>query len=415
MRPTARFASANILAQRFHLEEPDWRVWEELLQGVANGNLMTPDGVIPLRKSMPDYSRRVWSPQDEQWRRDVVFHVSGGNTLSSGNKDLDWELKAADPPYVDLIDLLSEFGLNAQQLGRAHIEVVALHAAEIDVTSDVGDADANLACLVANRVASEDVAINYRVVLGGGTVKRGTLRGADMAWEQRPTARRGVGKIEIPSGALIQCFAIVNGHAHHQFWLANPRTLPNPNRAAFEQYDPSLSTLQEFLSDAPRKGFDAHDVEFAVSWLLWMQGFRPAVIGANRRTRDAPDLLVTSPGGHFLVVECTTGPLKADHKLSRVHERAISLRRRLNDSGHSHLRVLPAIVTTLRRDEVKADIEQAERLGILVVTREELEQGVTQSFVLQNADALFANAEKTVLDNQRQYEPSKNAGPVGIS
>ena len=82
----------------------------------------------------------------------------------------------------------------------------------------------------------------------------------------------------------------------------------------------------------------------------------------------------------------------------------MSLRRRLDESGHSHLRMIPLIVTPLARDEVKADIEQAERLGVLVFTKEDLERAIGESLILQDADARFARAEKTVLDNQRQYE-----------
>lgn len=51
-----------------------------------------------------------------------------------------------------------------------------------------------------------------------------------------------------------------------------------------------------------------------------------------------------------------------------------------------------------------ADIEQAERLGILVVTREDIERAITESFVLPNAEREFANAEKTAQDNQRQHQ-----------
>ena len=66
--------------------------------------------------------------------------------------------------------------------------------------------------------------------------------------------------------------------------------------------------------------------------------------------------------------------------------------------------MIPLIVTPLARDEVKADIEQAERLGVLVFTKEDLERAIGESLILQDADARFARAEKTVLDNQRQYE-----------
>ncbi len=404
---TKYFESANVLARRFVLKsgEPHWNDWEALLQEMADGKLRTPDGLLSLQNNNINFSTNSWTPANDEWRRDVVFQVDGGRgSILTNNRELEWELKSASPPYDGVADLADDFGLNPQHINDCRIEAIAWHVAEVDMASQVGETDANLACIVAHRVDRNSVAINYRVRLNGVTVTRGTLHGSEMAWERLAKGLKGVGQIQIPKGAVIQCFAIVNGHAHHQYWIANPRTLPNAKRAAFEEHDPALTTLREFLFDSRRRGYDARDLEFGVSWLFWLHGFSPAAFGPNKRTQDAPDLLVTAPNGNFLVIECTTGGLKADQKLSKLYERAMSLRRRLDESGHSHLRMIPLIVTPLARDEVKADIEQAERLGVLVFTKEDLERAIGESLILQDADARFARAEKTVLDNQRQYE-----------
>jgi hypothetical protein len=50
----------------------------------------------------------------------------------------------------------------------------------------------------------------------------------------------------------------------------------------------------------------------------------------------------------------------------------------------------------MKRNEVAADIEQAERLGVLVRTAESLEQTLGQTLVLQNADLLFAEVSREV-------------------
>lgn len=402
------FESINVRARRFHIggPVPDWKNWEILLDSISNGALVTPDGELPLYKEdLDSITGASWIPANDQWRRDVVYHVhTNSRSPLANNPELDWELKSASTPYDGVADLVDDFGLNPQQLKDSRIEVLAWHVAEIDMASDVGDTDARLACLVASRVDHAAVALNYRVRLNGMTVVRGSLHGDNLVWEQRENMQRAVGRIEIPNGAIIQCFANVTGHAHHQYWVANPRALPNPTRAAFEHFDQGLQTLRDFLFDTGRRGRDARDLEFGISWLLWMHGFSPATFGPNKRTQEAPDILATSPNGHFLVVACTTGGLKADHKLSRLHERSSSLRRRLNEAGHSHVRLISVIVTPLPREEVMADIEQAERLGILVVTREDIERAITESFVLPNAEREFANAEKTAQDNQRQHQ-----------
>ena len=212
----------------------------------------------------------------------------------------------------------------------------------------------------------------------------------------------------------MQCIPVVDGKAQHRYWLADKKTLQNRYRAAFEGYDKELTLLKDFLADTPRKGRDSRDLEFGVSWLLWMFGFSPAYFGANPRTQDAPDLLATTPSGHFIVVECTTGLLKAENKLAKLHERTSNLRTRLAAAGHGHLRIIPMIVTTLIREDVKADIEQAERLGTVVITREALDSALSRTFVAQNPEAWFADAEKEIEEGQRR-QAIRNSGPTGIS
>ncbi|MGQ3301201.1 hypothetical protein [Reyranella sp.] len=405
-----RFENKQILAERFRIElsTPEgWRQAEDVLEAIAGGTLKTPSGPLPLyNRSMNSLVGTTWIPTNDQWRRDVVYRVHR-NELDSpllNNELLDWELKGGLTPYDGVADLVDDFGLSAQHLAHVRLEVVAWHAAEVDAETVVGDSDAQLACLVAGGVNPANVALGYRVRLNGKTIARGSLHGEALSWEQRAGRQRAVGRIEIPMGAVIQCLATINGHAHHQFWVANPRTLQNAKHAAFREYDQDLHTLRDYLFGSGKRGQEARDLEFGVSWLLWMFGFLPATFGPNKRLENAPDVLATSPSGHFIVVECTTGGLKSDHKLSKLHERSVALRRRLNEGGHSHLRVLPLIVTSLRRDEVQADIEQAEKLGILVGTREDLELAIERSGHFANPEMLYAEAEKATQEKRQQQE-----------
>lgn len=111
---------------------------------------------------------------------------------------------------------------------------------------------------------------------------------------------------------------------------------------------------------------------------------------------DAADVLVTTPQGHFAVVECTTGVLKAEHKLARLVERSEAVKQKLLLSNNQHLRVLPVIVTTKSREEVRGELEDAQRAGIVVVTRDDLPTLVSQTLRPPDADQLFAEAETTI-------------------
>ncbi len=117
-----------------------------------------------------------------------------------------------------------------------------------------------------------------------------------------------------------------------------------------------------------------------------------------------------TPAGHFAVVECTTGLLKADSKMARVVERAERVKAQVQGSG---LRVLPVMVTSKTRAEVKADLEEAERHGVLVITSENLQEAVeVRTLPLPNANAIYDEAERAVQDLQARYvaEPELDLG-----
>lgn len=233
-----------------------------------------------------------------------------------------------------------------------------------------------------------------------------------MKWEPRQHFLYGSAEIEVPEGAVIHCTATYAGYAQHQGWISDPSTVQNPYRAVYEAFDNQMVTLRDFLEHSQGKGRDARDLEAGVAWLLWMLGFSVAHLGGTAKTQDAPDLIATTPRGNFAVIECTTGLLKADNKLPRVIERAETVRRKLDASGNRHLRVLPIMVTSKDREEVKADLEQAEKLGVVVVTKESLLQALNRTLVLPDAEGIYAEGERTAREGQEKYMRQRPFGTV---
>jgi hypothetical protein len=173
----------------------------------------------------------------------------------------------------------------------------------------------------------------------------------------------------------------------------------------YETFDNELVVLKDFLTKAQARGRNARDLEAGVSWLFWLLGFSIAQLGSTERTQDAADVIAVSPSGQYAIIECTTGLLRSDNKMPLLIARTEAVRRRLIAANQSHLKVLPVMVTSRTREEVRADIEQAEKLGVLVLTQEWLEQAATRTLIAPNADELFAQAEKTVQEELARHDP----------
>jgi hypothetical protein len=167
-----------------------------------------------------------------------------------------------------------------------------------------------------------------------------------------------------------------------------------------------LEHLNELLNVKGKAQDQTRDLESATAWLFWMLGFNITNPGGTKRTQDAADLIAITPKGHFGVIECTTGQLKEDTKLPKLVERTEKMRQSLDNSGHQHAKVISVIVTNLSEAEIKADLEHARKLGVLVLTKDDFNDLVNKTLTLPDADALFDQAVAAIGRHQK---------PEGIS
>jgi hypothetical protein len=170
--------------------------------------------------------------------------------------------------------------------------------------------------------------------------------------------------------------------------------------------------MKEMIAKAEGKGPNADNFEACVSWLFWMLGFSPALLSATTKTTDASDILLTTPAGHFAVVEVTTGLLKAERKMPNLDARTEAVRRMLDASNQKHLRVLPVLVTSKSREAIKSELPDTEKLGICVVAREALEALVPRTLVPLNAEQIYEDAERAAHDAKAQHADPLSAHTI---
>jgi hypothetical protein len=227
------------------------------------------------------------------------------------------------------------------------------------------------------------------------------LTGQQFTWEQTGEMQVGTFDLTVSKAAILHCYAIYKQVAQTHWYINDPTTSQNSRREVVESFDSGLAIVKTFISRPHSKGQDARDFEVAVAWLFWMLGFGTVQMGSTTRTQDFADLILTTPQGQIAIVECTTGLLRADSKLSKLVARYSTVRQRLNQSNNGHVKLLPIMVSSLPRAELQADLEQAEKLGVLVLAKEELDQIVLRTAVgANNPEEVFAEAERKVRSAQ---------------
>ncbi|MDP3252263.1 MAG: hypothetical protein Q8M77_10185 [Hydrogenophaga sp.] len=332
----------------------------------------------------------------------AVLSIGGGHIAPLVSQpEADWRLKAADAPYDSLQELAIDYGLGTLRGDRALLEVVARTAIEVLAESSVVGTLASVGIFMASSLDRAQAKLGFRVLHQGQVVKRGVIQGTDLTWTKRDLAVIGVGSFEVPVGAVVQCIASYAGEAHHVQWRADPAKFLNPRGAILAMIDPSGSQIRAYLHpELPIKGKAADDFEAAIAWVLWAMGFSAASFGTHPKTRDAFDVIATTPRGDFLVVECTLGLLRADGKLSKLAARTAKVRDSLASSNMKHLRVLPVIVTAMTAEQVAADAGPAADLGVLVITSADLDEVQNELVRFPDADLFFERGLRAVQDRQ---------------
>ncbi len=410
--PHTHYQSVQIRAGHYSLDELGFGL-RELLQQLLTGTLPTPHGDLQFPGNESDSHSAIYfplSPEAVAQTRLRVLKLLGGTTPSIHQPDIDWELKASQKPYYALNELLAEYILGGLPFEHVtDVQVIAFPVALVDgLASKIAGEEATVHVRLAKGLERGNLRLGYRVLTQGRVSTRDSISGDALSWTDEPDFSRGITALNIPTGAILDCTVSYKGSAQHFWLLSDPATFQNARRAAYEVADKNLELLRDIVSKALRKGDDARDFEAAIAWLFWMLGFSAVQLGHTKRTnQDAADLILCTPSGHFAVIECTTGLLKADQKLSLLYERAQTVRRALGTPQFNHLQVLPVIITAKRRAEIEADLEQAEKLGILVFAREEIDEMLNRTLTLPNPDQYYEEVRQALQAAQAKHAPNE--------
>lgn len=401
------FSAGNILASHCDIQLNELTV-EEVLTALISpeGFYIEDHGKLRLATDL-DNSISASSP--------MLLHQEGiksGNRLAvlsiSGAQkhkyllqpETDWLLKAGSVPFDSLNELTMYYSLGTLIGDFTIIEVIATNSIQVYADSNLKNDNASLGIWMASSLNKSKAHIGYRVMNNGDVVLRGSIIGEKLVWSDNNGISTGSINIKVPVGSVIQCFACYAGQAHQTKWIADPEIFQNPRFSVLSSVDSTGLLLKTYLfPELPPKNKSADDFEAAISWTMWALGFAPANFGLNNKTRDAFDTIAVTPNGNFVIVECTLGLLRAESKLSKLVARCCSLRELLDKSNMKHLRILPVIITAMTLEQVSADVLQAENTGVLVLTKENLEQIFNELLRFPNADNLFEQGIQKVLEN----------------
>ena len=401
-----RFETKNILANTFLISDLGITFQEFIAQILDTKRVRLPDGelIFPITddRSLSTYFNEFHMDGIVSGKRVSYLKLSGESRHTLLRQpEIDWELKGAITPFDSILDLMTEYSLlGCDTSDGANIEIISNTIVEININSKVVADTAEPAVILANSLDKNKCAIGYRVFFNGKIHARGSLGSNEIDWDASGDVQHGVGNLKIPVGASIHCVATYEGHAQHQYWIADLNNLPNSRRVLLEECDPNLSVFKDYLFNEKKPRKESRDFEIGVTLLMWILGYSASQPGASPRMSDSIDIIATTSKGNILLIECTTGLLKAENKLAKLIARTEMIKRRMQN-GHRHLIISPMIVTSMTREEVRSEVQGAQDLGIVVVTKDELMEMMNQTITVTDSDVHFNQLIRTIQPKQQ--------------
>jgi hypothetical protein len=300
---------------------------------------------------------------------------------------IDDGLRAATPPVDGLGDIGSWLQIPVPSESSMLLPSIDIHVAppcdlvlaECGVSGD----EIRIKIDVHPGYPLEDVDVAIRRAPGPALELRRRLTN-DIAW-QEPEGGHRYGTVSIPLDGADGGEVLVGaaGRTVRRHWLLHPARGRNARYVLMQTFDSKLESLRRDLLSSR----DADRFERSVSSMFFLGGCSPAKVCFG----DAPDLVVITPAGRPVLVECT---LRIGDLLTKagklVHRRGLASDA-LAASNHPN-NVVALLVCPLPLSQVPVASDELRDLGVVLVTREDLESALHQAPFPMDADQLINDA-----------------------
>lgn len=357
----------------------------EIVKNAVAGSLAAHGIQLTLPRD-GEYRHQLGVIDQNTWFMPLTLQVLGRapTTLPERNT-LDNTLRTSSPPFDGLDDLCAWLMLrNPDQSSLSSITITV--SPPVDMRVDLSSLVGGTLRMTLHAHPNADltsVRLAVRAVPGDGLT--GRLHVADRIRWGTVVEGRLEGIVEVPlgnaNGALTML--MIGSTTVRRQWFLDPAKAGTPRLAAVQQFDADLRMIRQGLFENP----DSSRFEIAVAALLFLLGFSPAV----QLETNSPDVIVSTPQGRLIIIECTTRVADIVTKLGKLVDRHGALVKTLQ-AGNQRSDVAAALVCRLPRDQIAAPAQTIRAMGVLLFASEELEEGMLRARFPSDPDAILMQA-----------------------
>jgi hypothetical protein len=343
----------------------------------------------------------------ETWLANLHLQVLGPSHLQQSAfqaSNTNRLLRTAAHPFDGIDDLCSWLNLSdPRQSGKAcGINLRVLPA--IDVFIDTDNLEGNIFSLRLEshfKVATKNVGLAIREFPGNGIATRQQIA-PSIKWEKSKNKRRiGTVKTSLQNADSVLTMLSVNGLTVRRHWFVDQSKAVNPRYVAMQLFDRELRYLRQcvLLDSSEVSKNDSARFEKGISSLFFLLGFAPG----DQLETDAPDLIMMSPNGRVVLVECTVKISDFRNKLEKIASRRRELTQKLESTGHN-LGVDALLVCGSQRAQISVDQKHLNDSEVTLFTREDIEQAFFRIRNPVSPDDLLKEANKSLVQARNVFD-----------
>jgi hypothetical protein len=392
------------------------RNFGHVLDGVLAGTVTVDDVVYSFEKVTQEFS--IYSEElifgDGKRKNAKLLHIHGPDYDSlfkiHAPKDLlDTVIKTGETPYDGLGELLTEAGLWETFRSRTgcHINITALTPATLMSTSFLSAGTFQLNISKSKVLDRTHIAVGYIVYKQGKSIERGRIQGPDLQWlNETETDGYEIGRFEkaFPGAVSAMVFLSYGDTIYDEWQIEDEQAEVNTLAAVYGVYDGARSVLIQHLNGKGKN--PGRDFEAAFHNLLALCGFSSVHLGSiqGMHDRDSVDAIASTRSGRLLIIECTVGDINNDNKLGKLDARYKHILGQLETARVPIKASQRVIATSYTREQVKANLEDAGKLDIAVVTQDEVQEILDHLDGDVTSERLFDFIRRLVPDVRRPRE-----------
>ncbi|TAM27238.1 MAG: hypothetical protein EPN62_00170 [Candidimonas sp.] len=305
----------------------------------------------------------------DRWFSDLHLQVIGSRLPVPTAIDvatIDNALRRNELPFDGLADVASWLGLTDPRYTTNPPSIKIRVNPPVDLIlpecSLAGD-QLRLVLHAHSRFDVSRVGLAVRAVPGKVLESRKQIN-SEINWKRVHNGRRvGNALIHLNQANSALAMLMIGESTVRRQWFIDPAKASNNRLIAIQHFDTDLRMVRQALLEPT----DSVRFEKGVAALLFLLGFTPVL----QVETDSPDLVVTTPGGKLVIVECMIKIADFRSKLGKLVDRRGSLSKALQASGH-YFHVDAVLVCAQPSDQIAFDTVELGTRQVILVTREDL-------------------------------------------